>query len=282
MEKLYRQGAYRWMIFAIGLGLFIWLWVTAGHVRHPGAKKHKWAVVASRMLVVAGSLFFARLVFLTHEERIPVVYISVPGTGLGGEDTITSLRYLRKRGYEDIPIDDVVMFIREARYVPKKAFAAVIEFENVDELRNIVADDIPHLVVMFPKEALEKTSLEIELPYAITPAARFVKPDNPLDELIRTRRIGKKIFGKEIQCGLLESLSSDEIRRTARRSGYLCFFDGHGYNRFGDEPHLVRLLDLTKVIAEGGGSRLWLCLQLFRGKFIFWPLAAIARVNRCS
>ncbi len=279
LKSLCRQASHRWLIFAIGLGLLLWLWFAAGQVRQPGAIKRRWAVVASRALVVAGAIFLARIVLVTHEERVPVVFVSAGKAGIAPEELIARAGYLHKHGYEDIPIDDVVMFIREARYVPKKCFAIVLE---IDDLRgmSILTNNSPHLTVMTSLEALQSGSERVVLPYAITPAVRIRSASDLLDQLDKAKRLGKAIFDKDIECALIESIGSEAMRRLARRSGYLCFFDGQGFNRFGDEPHLVRLLDLTRLFAEGSGFKIWVSIQLFKGRFAFWPLAVITGLAR--
>lgn len=280
LRSLHRQGSYRWIIFAIGLALLIWLWITAGEVRHPGAVKRQWAVIASRILVVAGAVFFARIVLVTHEERVPVVYASASRAGLEPGEILSRLAYLRRRGYEDVPIDDIVMFVREARYVPRKCFGIVVEVEDIDQIDSIVSSETPHMTLIVGFEHLKSVDRSISLPYAITPAVRIEGKGDLLDHLAEAKELGRKVFGKETECALVESYDSDQMRRTARRSGFLCFFNGKGYNRYGDEPHFIRLLDVTGIVARRSGFKLWLSVQLFKGKFIYWPLALATGLGR--
>jgi hypothetical protein len=66
MGRLYRQGAYRWLLLVAGAALLSWLWVFAGQVREAGGVKRPWAVLVSRLLVVTGGIFVARLLLFSH------------------------------------------------------------------------------------------------------------------------------------------------------------------------------------------------------------------------
>ncbi|MGQ9810476.1 MAG: hypothetical protein ACUVQ7_03940 [bacterium] len=283
IRNLYIQGRTRWMIFLIGFAFLLWLWVTAGKTRHPGAIKQSWSVTASRLLAIAGCILYARIVFATREQRVPVLYYNG-----SSEDTqailesIEKMMCLKDRGYEDVPIDDIVSFIRENRYVPKKAFGVVIQLKSVDDLKAILVKEMPHITVLIPSEAIMAGSdRSLQLPYSVILGVTAKHKSSIIEDLKEVRRKGEMSFGKPVECALISNADDENLKNLSLRSGYLCFFDGKGFNRFGDRPHLVRLLDVTKVIkSKRYRSNIYLSTQLFMGRFILWPFAFMGGLKR--
>jgi hypothetical protein len=89
----------------------------------------------------------------------------------------------------------------------------------------------------------------------------------------------EKLLGKRCEFALVERGVSADLSTLVTRSGYVALLDGTGYNRFGDESNLVRVIDATGL--AGGKAvvralRLW--LLLYKGSYIVWPAIAIGRV----
>jgi len=76
------------------------------------------------------------------------------------------------------------------------------------------------------------------------------------------------------------NLPSDlDLRGLLKGTPYTCFLDGRGLNRFGDEPHLLRLLDATAVTeSRRAMTSLPVYIGLFRGRYYLWPVAAMLRL----
>jgi hypothetical protein len=70
-----------------------------------------------------------------------------------------------------------------------------------------------------------------------------------------------------------------DLRGLLKQTSYTCFLDGSGFNRFGDEPHVLRLLDATgAVTGNRDGRRLAMYMGLFKGHYYLWPAAAAMRL----
>jgi hypothetical protein len=70
-----------------------------------------------------------------------------------------------------------------------------------------------------------------------------------------------------------------DLRRILKNSSYACFLDGRGYNRFGDEAHVLRLLDTAAVERESDArAALPTYVGLFSGRYWVWPVAAFLRL----
>lgn len=283
LRDLYNQGKIKWAIFLIGLAFLAWLWVKAAQPRHAGAIKHSWSVKASRVLAIAGGILYGRLIFASREQRVPVLYFD--GLSRASQEVVEAIKKmtcLKDHGFEDVPIDDIVSFIRDNRYVPKRAFGLVVRIGTIDQLRAILGENPPHLTILFPAEAMRKQSLErIELPYRISPGVFSEKPDLGIQDLKEISQNGSWLFGKPIDCALIPDASQEELKNMALRSGYRCFFNGDGFNRFGDRPHLVRLLDATGIVnSKNYRPCLYYAVQLFMGRFIFWPTAVLSGLRK--
>ncbi len=277
LRNLYNQGRSRWVVFLIGFAFLSWLWVKAGQTRHPGAIKHSWSVIASRVLAVAGCILYGRIVFATREQRVPVLYFNGSSEDTQAiSEAIKRISYIKNRGYEDVPIDDIVAFIRENRYVPKKAFGIVVQLESFNHLNAFLGKELPHITVLLPSKEITTASQSLELPYSVIPGVVAEASSSIIEDLKEIGKRGQTILGKPISCGLISGVDQESLKNLALRSGYLCFFDGNGYNRFGDQPHLVRLIDVTNAVKSDRYKwNIYLSVQLFMGRFIVWPIAVI-------
>jgi hypothetical protein len=95
---------------------------------------------------------------------------------------------------------------------------------------------------------------------------------------------------------ILEAGSDGEARALASIAGdiqvtilipgreYAFSLGGSGYNRFGDRPDVIRPLDITPVIGLGRMVNLNTRLYegMFRGRYIWWPVAALLRASGAS
>lgn len=140
--QLYRQAWRRWLILAGALAVLLCLGIFAGHVRNPDAVKRQWAVLVSRILAGAGGFVLVRLLLVSYEERVPVLFFDLRSAkgAVGMVERIgDAVRDLKDRGYEVVPLGDVVEFVREQRYVPRKCVGLVIETTGIEDLVEIAA-----------------------------------------------------------------------------------------------------------------------------------------------
>jgi hypothetical protein len=291
LSRLYRQGAYRWLVLVAAAAVLGALWLFAGQVRKPGRAKHQWAVTASRFLVLAGGVFAARLILLSHEERIPVLLLR---SGDTSKDSLRShlelIAKLRRRGFEDVPIADIVMFIREQRYVPKKGIGMVIEVGSLADLAAIGGScEGLQLTVLVPFEALKKAGTDcsdgengrspgFDLPGSVSLGVSFGEGCDPAECLGRAAQAGLHLLAKQPAYAMFADVGPD-VKGLLREHGYTCVLDGSGFNRFGDEAYSVRLCEVTVLgRAKAPIFGLLLYIAMFRGAYTGWPLAAAGRL----
>ena len=201
------------------------------------------------------------------------------------EAVADSMRKFQRCGFEIVPLDDVIEFVRERRYLPRKCLGLVIEVGNPEEL-SAIEEALPglHVVVLLPLGALEtceepkklgevssSISLGIDLVGGpeIHDAARF----RNLIGSASAKAVA--LTGIEPRYVRVAPAPDIELRGVLRGTPYSCILNGRGFNRFGDEAHLLRLLDTTTII-EGrrAGKNLLTYVGLFKGKYYLWPVAA--------
>jgi hypothetical protein len=288
LSCLYRQGAYRWLGLIAAVAVLSWLWLVAGQVRQEGRAKRQWAVLASRLLVLAGGVIAAKLLLISHEERIPVLYLKVSGADATGRDTAEKLRLvgtLQRRGYEDVPLSDIVMSIRENRYVPKRGMGLVVEVPSLAAIGGLVdlMDGLNATLVLpldalrsedkHPADGLKKIPSSVRL-------APLLKPGQDADRgLKEAAGLILNLTGRSPECVLMPTEGDSDVRRILKANGYECVLDGKGFNRFGDDPYMIRLFDVTTLAgARAAALGLLLYISLFRGTYVVWPLTAIAHL----
>ncbi len=259
------------------------LWIFAGRVRQPGGMKHRWAVLASRMLVVAGGVFCLKLLMFSHEERIPVLFFRSRVSRNGHTRTLLDhVKMLRARGYEDIPLYDVTMFIRQNRYVPKNCFGVVVEACSQEDIDGLIElGKTTHVTSLLTPAVLDKgTPVSFgALPEKVSLAVVLEQGKDVLRRLEARAKIAEDMAGRRPDYALTGKHMGSDAGQILRSSGLRSFLDGNGYNRFGDESHAVRLMDVSSLTtgkASGLGLRLY--IALYKGRYLAWPLVAVGRL----
>lgn len=300
VRDLRKQGAYRWLAFFAGMVLLGWLWVFAGQARQPQGVKRQWAVLASRVLAVAGGFVLARLLLWAQEERVPVVFLRGSGEPCadGSVDAgLSSIAALSKGAYEVVPLEDVVMFVRDRRYVPRKSLALVVEVPSLENLSCILASaGGMRLTVILPLKAFEQgepgKAFHEDLPDSVGLGTALgegldrTPPDQGqiVRHLQTFAETSARLLGKRPEYVVAPQGWQIDFRGILKAAGYMCFLDGKGYNRFGDEAYLIRIMDVSRLVGWGWARRLDLSIHLdmFKGTFIGWPLAALSHISMSS
>ncbi|MFH1313612.1 MAG: hypothetical protein ABIJ00_10370 [Candidatus Eisenbacteria bacterium] len=286
-DQLHRQGAYRWIALIAALALLAWLWMFAGEARHPEGVKRQWAVMASRILAVAGGLFLVRLLLFSHEERIPVIFIASCGAGaVDGTigDRIKTVTALRHKGHEVIPLRDVVMFIRAHRFLPGRCFGLVVEGGSPEEFGEILsaAGDTAITILLAPEvlKRCEDRPVRRDLPETVTLGTVLTGHEKTEEELVSFADLAGKVVGKKAEYAVVQEGADAPLRTVLKSTGYTSFLGGGGYNRFHDESQFIRVLDVSHVLGSRSAGRLRTSLEiaLFKGRYIVWPLAAVCRM----
>jgi hypothetical protein len=280
-RHLYRQGALRWAGLAVAIILLALLWMLAGRVRQPGAVKRSWAVLASRGLAVAGAFFTARLLLFTGEERIPVLLLA-PRDEQEIEAQLGVTAALADAGHEAIPMMDVVRFIRERRYVPRRSFALAVVLRSIEEVGPVVAAaGNLSLTVILPAEAFRSTGdlCSPDLPAHVAVGTTAEGASDPARALRALADASENLLGRRCEYALELAPLSTDLRALVKDAGYVSLLDGRGYNRFGDEAHLIRVMDVSSLV----GSRCAVALlkawiSLYKGTYIVWPAIAVGRL----
>lgn len=287
--RLYGQAGRRWLMLAAALIVLLVLGAIAGHVRNPEAVKREWAVVVSRVLAGAAGLLLIRLLLFSDEERVPVLFFDMP-SGTSGDAGLgrigSAIARLKDRGYVTVPLNDIVEFVREQRYVPKKCFGLVVEASGSEDIAGIFgALRGSHLTILLPPTALHAGTGQDRpspVPSGVSIGLNLTGEQSPRDaeglraslkacrDTITVLNRGEAGF---VKVGYVQGV---DLRGLLKQTGYACFLNGRGFNRFGDEPHLLRLLDVTPVVRAGKGWKgLSMCMDLFKGKHYVWPAVAV-------
>jgi hypothetical protein len=284
------------MLLLAALALLCWLAIFAGEVRQEGAVKQQWAVLTSRLLALAGGFVLVRLFLFAYEERVPVILLDLGRLPHDTDDIETYLRYIRdlcRGGYETIPLSDVVMFIRERRYVPKKCFALVVEVSSLEQLGSVLGstEDL-NPTYLLPSGILDecvedasafKLSQDVGLGITFEEAQGGLPRE--IADLERTLRSfaeeSSRLLGRRPEYARVAISPSVDAQALVSTAGYECLFDGKGYNRFGDESYLVRVMDVSALIMQRVAvrARVATYLALFRGKYIHWPVEAVTGIT---
>jgi hypothetical protein len=292
LRQLYREAARRWIILGIAMGFLVWLGIFAGRVRDPQAVKRAWAVMVSRVLAVAGGVLVARLLMVSDDERVPVLLFdlrSAEDPGRVMQVMRDTVHRFKARGYEVVPLGDVVEFVRDRRYVPKKCIGLVVEAavmpqlaEAGEALRGI------EFTGLLPPAALEGCPGAPDrtgIPAGATLGLSLVGETNPGDSagllgvLERQRARSVEVTGCEPRYVRIEPSGDAGLRGLLKATSYTCFLNGGGFNRFGDQADMLRLLDTTAMTDSArAGSALSVYVGLFRGRYYLWPVAAFLRL----
>jgi hypothetical protein len=277
LEQLVKSARRRWAVLAVGLALLALLFIFAGLIRTPGARKNPYTVVASRVLAVVGAVLLTRIVLLTHEDGVPVFLIETAGGS--GESLAEALDLIENR-FEVVPLSDVVAFVRDQRYVPRKGVALVLEVKS----RADMSAAVRVLSRSGRPAGLAATLLLAE------PAAAAALPESASlavearggDERTVTEALKSVSLGVEKAAGLAPAyamLDDDRgltLGKISRVAGIEAFFGGDGLNRYGDRGHRIRLMNITRILAAGKarGTRLWVYTRMYRGDYTPYPIWA--------
>jgi hypothetical protein len=192
---------------------------------------------------------------------------------------------LRRLGYDTIPLEDVTMLIRERRYVPKRCFALVMAISTLDDADRIAAYTGQMPVTLFigsgDLEAAGRGSggAGTGTGYGIrVVASRSENEEEIQSHLEEALEKAVSVVGTRPEYAMVEGGARPDLDAVAKATGLAGFLDGVGFNRYGDEPHLIRILDVTWM----GGRRLLGTINLaahialFKGGHYALPVAAIA------
>ena len=282
-RALYAQAGKRWLIFLAALAALVWLGLFAGTVRNPGGVKRQWAVVASRAMAAVGGILVIRLLLFSHEERVPVFYMKADAVS-----TEALAAWIgRLRGREDlvVPLSDVMAFMADRRYVPKRGLGLVLEAGTIGEAETLasMAGSI-EVTILLPAGAFDKTRQDgMQLPGSVavgTVLDSGLTSKEDLRAALKRFAEGARLhLGKSPVCAATGGDAVPDPGLLAGAGGYACFLGGSGYNRFGDRPYLIRPLDLTPVIGLGRmtGLNTRVYAGMFRGEHIWWPVAALLK-----
>jgi hypothetical protein len=283
---LYRQAAYRWIALFGGLALLIWLAAFAGRVRTEGGVKRSWAVVASRVLVVACGVFLVRLLLFPYEERVPVLLVDMIGAPPGTASTDRALEWIRSKhdaGMEIVPLDDVVSFIAERRYVPGRCVALVVLTPGNTQSKKALErlEGISHTILLSGHEEWDRPGGAPKSRYAFD---AHVGIDIPAGEDLKATMNefadqAMKLWGKQPVCARAQDYRGVDLNKIARETGYLCVLGAAGLNRFGEDPQIVSPIDVAPIFRQRrlSGLSMSVHLGLYRGGHIWWPVVGILR-----
>jgi hypothetical protein len=289
MSRVTLSAKRRWLTLVAGLALLAGLFAFAGMIRTEGARKNPWTVLASRVLVVAAGFMFGRIVLLTHEDGVPVFYISAGARGGGAGQSRTPLEEaleIAARRFELVPLSDVMQFIRDHRYVPPKGAGLVIGVRNMSALREakraLAGTGAAGLkaTLLVDEACLDEAAGTggIDLPAGCTLAVRL--PGEGLNRAALVERLGSareaalRAAGCEVQYVMLEDESNAGSIKPARDAGVQAVFGGEGLNRYGDSGYRVRLMDLRRILAarRGRETRLRAYSTMYRGNYLPYPV----------
>lgn len=290
MRDILRSARRRWSVLVLGLALLAVLFVFAGVTRTPGARKNPYTVIASRVLAVVGAALLARIVLLTHEGGVPVLFVAA---GAGGVRLADRLGLIERR-FEVVPLSDVVAYIREERYVPRKGVAVVIAANGAADLAAVNAalveeegsGRMPVTLLLGDALAAGATAgggfgrlpggaalgLRVEAGEAGEDAGR--DSGRALERLTSVAGALEEAVGKSAEYAMLDAGEGLEPPNVGRPAGVQAFFGGDGRNRYGDRGDRIRLMDVAEVLAarRARGTRLSAYATMYRGNYLPYPV----------
>ncbi len=281
LAQLENRALRKWVILLIGLGMLTWLFVFAGKVREPGHVKRRWAVVASRVLVMAAGATLWKTLFVPGDQRVPVVYLDLKALrnrDIEPGSKLECFARLLLSSYEAVPLSDVLDFISERRYVPPRAIGIVVHIGSPADISNVeeIFGDVPHTLVVdhdILNENLDTNTLRAK---PVEFGIYFDEEPGNKDVALSLKDSISQVLGREPICAMWKSLQADRV--ILKKMPFRCILGGVGFNRFGDEPGIVRLLDLTESICSRLEMRI--CISLFCGKDFSYPVLVLARLSR--
>jgi hypothetical protein len=143
------------------------------------------------------------------------------------------------------------------------------------------------LTILLPPEALEAGAglsgfpvlpPEISVGLVLTGKHSPKDADSLRESLESARERISSLTGGNAGFAKVGHMQGVDLRGFLKKTGYLCFLDGRGFNRYGDEPHVLRLVDATPFASAGkGGRKISIYIDLYKGKHYVWPAALITR-----
>ena len=288
MQTLVSAARRRWLILLAGLALLALLFVYAGMIRTPGARKNPYTVVASRALAVAGAVILIRIVLLTHEDGVPVLLIDAGG---GGESVPCDLSAVYRR-FDVVPLSDVSAYIREQRYVPPKGVAVVIGVSSAGDLKTAAeclgagrgAERIP-VTILMPEDlaagldgrdwpaGFEGATLGLRIGKAGTGTW---DEDDIIERLKAASERLVRATGVVAEYAALAGEGDLGLMNIGKAACIEAFFGGAGLNRYGDRADRIRLMDVGRIMAAGRSRRMRLSAYttMYRGNYMPYPLWA--------
>jgi hypothetical protein len=251
-------------------------------IRTPGARKNPYTVIASRALAVAGALLLTRIVLLTHEDGTPVFLIDA--SGMSGGALAGALDLVDSR-YDVVPLSDIVAFIRDQRYVPKKGAGLVIRVTGPEELQTF-ADTLRKragtAVTLLLAESFAEGMVpgvgEVPGDAAVAVEAGVNLGEGLSDEaaIERLKALSDKVraaTGKAAEYAMLPEDEGLVLGKIGKATGIEAFFGGDGLNRYGDRGNRVRLADITAMLQSGRArnARLKAFVTMYRGNYLSYP-----------
>ena len=283
-EDLVRAAKKRWIMLLVGFGLLAVLFIFAGMIRTPGARKNPYTVIASRALAVAGALLLTRIMLLTHEDGLPVFMIEA--SGLGDESIAGALGFIDSR-FDIVPLADVTEFVRDQRYVPRNGAAVVIRVAGEDALgaarEALGAGRVPPVTLLLAGEAAAGMAAGARgggfpenAAFAVEVAARAGEGPGEEGALAGLKRLVDNVSsatGKTAAYAMLPGDENLDLGKIARAAGIEAFFGGDGLNRYGDRGNRIRLADITALLASTRSrrTRLKAFATMYRGDYLAYP-----------
>ncbi len=284
---LIRSARRRWAMLGLGLALLALLFIFAGVIRTPGARKNPYTVIASRALAVVGAVLLARILLVTNDDGVPVFLIDC---GAGSEPPGSALDLVEGR-CEVVPLPDVVAFIRDQRYVPPRGAAVVLGIDGraglVAAAEAMGADGrVGRLPATFllGEAAVEELAggamgggaagLPAEVSLAVSVAGGGEKAAVEAIKAAADRAL--KAAGRAAEYALVEDESGMDPGSVTRATGMEALFGGGGLNRYGDRGNRIRLVRISEAAAGGRwrGMRLRTYTAVYRGNYAAYPLWA--------
>jgi|GEM_PF-3216218 len=290
-KELAGAARKRWIMLMAGFALLAVLFVFAGMIRTPGARKNPYTVIASRALAVAGALLLMRIMLLTHEDGLPVFLIEA--SGLGDESLADALDLIDSR-FDIVPLADVTAFIRDQRYVPRKGAAVVVRVAGREDLNvareAVAAGTAPPVTLLLAEQVaygMTPGAGEGTFPagtaFAVEVGAQAGKAGTQagwaLDEdkiAAGLRALAEKVgsvTGRAACYALFPEDDEAVLARIGKTAGIEAFFGGEGLNRYGDRGNRIRLADITALLTSrrSRGARLKTFATMYRGNYVAYP-----------
>jgi hypothetical protein len=160
--------------------------------------------------------------------------------------------------------------------------------ESLEDI-GFVAASLPNtpVTLLFPHGALtgvDRSEGDVELGTRISLGLSLADARD-LDESSLRSHLGSfsrslaRLTGVQPEYVRLDPAHRLDVRAALKPTGYRSCLDGTGRNRPGDPSGFLRLLDVTEIAGSPSLANLKLrvCVGLFKGRYGWWPVAALMR-----